>query len=110
MALPRAVPADPTGPPPAEPQAIRACLPSTLAAEFDREWEIVLDRVKESQDLTILHELLNKWRHTAYMEMRDPGSYDRMLAKAEQIQRTGHNPAAGSFADMQALLRARLAQ
>ncbi len=46
------------------------------AAEFDREWEIVLDRVKQSRDLADLHELLNKWRHTAYMELRDPGSYD----------------------------------
>ena len=110
MASPSAVPADPTGPPPAEPQVIRACLSPTLAAEFDHEWEVVLDRVKKSKDLTSLHELLNKWRHTAYMEMRDHGSYHRMLAKAEQIQRTGHNPAAASFADMQALLKERLAR
>jgi hypothetical protein len=76
---------DPSGPPPADPAAIRASLTPTLAAEFDREWDIVLDRVKQSKDLTNLHELLNKWQHTAYMEARDPGSYYRMLAKAEQI-------------------------
>jgi hypothetical protein len=51
-------------PPPADPQTIRACLP--LVAEFDGEWRIVLERVKQSEDLADLHELLNKWRHTAY--------------------------------------------
>lgn len=110
MASPSAVPAGSAGPPPAEPRAIRACLTPTLAAEFDHEWEVVLDRVKESKDLTNLHDLLNKWRHTAYMEMRNPGSHYQMLAKAEQIQRTGHNPDATSFADMQALLKERLAR
>ena len=52
--------------------------------------------------------MLNKWRQTAYLEMRDPGSYYRMVAKAEQIMRTGHNPDAVSFEDMQALIRQRL--
>lgn len=96
--------------PPAEPQAIRACLTPTLAAEFDREWEIVLDRVKRSRDLADLHELLNKWRHTAYMEMRDPGSYYRMLGKAEQIMHTGSNPDAVPFEEMQALIHRRQAR
>jgi hypothetical protein len=105
-----AAPTEPAGPPPADPHAIRACLTPTLAAEFDHEWNVVLDRVKQSKDLTNLHDLLNKWRHTAYMEMRDPGSYYRMLAKAEQIQRTGGNPDATSFADMQALIQERLGQ
>ncbi|MGH3833808.1 MAG: DUF6247 family protein [Pseudonocardiaceae bacterium] len=99
-ALPEPVPV----PPPPEPQAIRACLPPALAAAFDREWEIVLDRVKQSMNLADLHELLNKWRHTAYMEMRDPGSYYRMLGKAEQIMRIGGNPGAVPFEEMQALI------
>lgn len=97
------------GPPPPDPQAIRACLTPTLAAEFDREWQIVLERVKQSQDLADLHELLNKWRHTAYMEMHEPGSYYRTLAKAEQILRTGANPDAVSFEDMMELVRRRQA-
>ncbi len=107
MASPATLPNPVPAPPPADPQAIRACLTSTLAAEFDREWRIVLDRVKQSQDLGDLHELLNKWRHTAYMEMRDPGSYYRMLAKAEQIMRSGGNPDAVPFDEMQALIRDR---
>jgi uncharacterized protein DUF6247 len=72
MASPAAVP-DPRVPP-ADPQAIRACLTPTLAAEFDHEWNTVLDRI---------------------------------LAKAEQIQRTGHNPGAAQV-DPQALIQQRL--
>jgi hypothetical protein len=94
-------------PPPSDPQAIRACLTPTLAAEFDREWEVVLDRVKQSKDLADLHELLNKWRHIAYAEMRDPGLYYRMLSKAEQILRAGGNPDAVPFEEMQALVHQR---
>ena len=109
MAPPAApLPGPSSVPPPPDPQGIRACLTSTLAAEFDSEWEIVLERAKQSKDLTEVHDLLSKWRHTAYMEMRDPGSYYRMLAKAEQIMQTGRNPEALPFEDMQALIRQRL--
>ncbi|MGH3873045.1 MAG: DUF6247 family protein [Pseudonocardiaceae bacterium] len=44
-----------------------------------------------------MHDLLNKWRHTAYLEMRDPGAHYQMLAKAALIMRTGHNPDPVSF-------------
>ena len=109
MASPAAPLPDPApAPPPPDPQAIRACLTPGLAAEFDSEWDIVLERAKQSKDLAGVHDLLNKWRHTAYMEMRDPGSHYRMLAKAEQILRTGRNPDAAPFEDMQALIRQRL--
>jgi hypothetical protein len=55
-----------------------------------------------------VHKLLQKWRHLAYAELRDPGSYFRLLTKAEQIMRIGKNPTAGSFEDVQALIRERL--
>ena len=99
----------PTLPSP-DPQAIRAFLASALAAEFDSEWDIVLERAKQSKDLAGVHDMLNKWRHTVYMEMRDPGSYHRMLAKAEQIMRTGRNSDAVPFEDMQELIRQRLSR
>ncbi len=98
------------GPPPAEPQAIRACLTPSLAAEFDREWESVLDVAKQNKDLVPIESLLTKWRHLAYAELRDPGSYYRALAKAELILHTGQNPDAGSADDMRALIEQRLAQ
>jgi Family of unknown function (DUF6247) len=82
-------------------------LTPALAAEFDREWEVVLDRVKQLKDLADRHELLNKWRHIAYAEMRDPGLYYRMLSKAEQILRAGGNPDAVPFEEMPALIHQR---
>lgn len=95
-------------PPDADPVALRACLPPDLLAEFDGEWEHVLDQAKADKDLAGVHRLLHKWRHIAYAELRDRGSYSRLLAKAEQIIRTGENPTARSFEDMQALIRERL--
>ncbi len=101
-------PRDSPVPPEADPVAIRACLSPRLVAEFDADWNIVLDRAKASKDLADVHNLLQKWRHLAYAELRAPGSYFRLQAKAEQILRTGENPTAGSFEDMQALIRERL--
>lgn len=94
--------------PAADPAAIRACLSARLLAEFDAEWESVLEQAKASKDLAGVHRLLTKWRHLAYTELRDPGSYFRVLAKAEQIARTGENPTAGSYEQMQALIGERL--
>lgn len=109
MASPSApLPAANPAPPEADPVAIRACLTPRVAAEFDAEWEIVLDKAKQTKDLVGVHKLLHKWRYVAYAEMRDPGSYFRLLAKAEQIMHTGENPTARSSEDMQALIRERL--
>lgn len=103
----RTSPADPV-PPAADPVAIRACLPARLVTVFDTEWDLVLERAKAAKDLAEVHRLLHKWRHIAYTELRDPGAYLRLQAKAEQIVRTGENPTAGSFEDMQTLIRDRL--
>ncbi|MGH3799645.1 MAG: DUF6247 family protein [Pseudonocardiaceae bacterium] len=109
MASPSApLPAANPAPPEADPVAIRACLTPRVVAEFDAEWEIVLDKAKQTKDLAGVHKLLHKWRYVAYAEMRDPGSYFRLLAKAEQIMHTGENPTARSYEDMQALIRERL--
>ncbi len=108
MASPSArMPADPA-PPMADPVAIRGCLSPRLVAEFDADWDVALEQAKASKDLAGVHKLLQKWRHVAYTELRDPGSYFRLQAKAEQIMRTGANPTAGSYEDMQALIRERL--
>lgn len=94
--------------PAADPVAIRASLTPTLRAVFDHEWAVVLENAKASTDLAGIHALLNKWRHLAYAELTDPGSYYRVLAKAELIQRTGHNPDAVPLAEVQALIAQRL--
>ncbi|MEV4129528.1 DUF6247 family protein [Nocardia sp. NPDC049707] len=93
--------------PASEPAAIRAALTPTLLAEFDHEWEIVLDGAKNSKELSGILELLTKWRHIAFTEVREPGAYFRLQAKAEQIQRFGANPGAGSIEDMRALIARR---
>ncbi|MFE9750232.1 DUF6247 family protein [Saccharothrix saharensis] len=53
---------------------------------------------------TGVQELLGKWRHIIYGELRDLGSYCRMLAKARQAQRLGANLDAVSLEKMKALL------
>lgn len=89
------VPPEPVAPPP-EPKAIRACLSSTMTAGFDREWEYVVERAKQAKDLDPITNLLHKWRHFAYMEMREPGAYYRVLARSEEIL-AGAEPPEGSI-------------
>ncbi|WP_166354314.1 DUF6247 family protein [Phytoactinopolyspora limicola] len=99
---------DHPAPPAADPVAIRARLSWRVAVEFDTEWDIVLERAKQSKDLTGVHEFLRKWQHIAYTETTDPGSYFRVLAKAEQITHSGHNPDAVPAEQMHELIRQRL--
>ncbi|SFQ05957.1 hypothetical protein SAMN05421810_104339 [Amycolatopsis arida] len=61
-------------------------------AEFDREWEIVLERAKRDKTITGVHDMLHKWRHLAYRELKDPGAYYRLLATLEQAARRGRGP------------------
>lgn len=98
-------------PPPADPKAIRACLTPRVAAEFDAEWDIVLERAKLARDLAPIHDLLNKWRHFAYAELKDPGSYFRLIATAEHRLATGEIPAGSvSGEEIKARLRERMAR
>jgi Family of unknown function (DUF6247) len=109
MVSPAPLPDGDLVPPATEPVAIRACLTPDVAAEFDREWEIVLERAKQSKDLAGVHDLLNKWRHLAYAELIDPGSYYRLLATAAHTLATGTVPPGSvSGEDMKALIRQRL--
>lgn len=96
-------------PPPADPVAIRASLSPRLAAVFDAEWEFVLDKAKESKDLAEVHDFVRSWRHIAYAEMRDPGSYFRVQAIAERALVTGLAPEGSiSGEEMHALIDRRL--
>ncbi|HEY4008215.1 MAG TPA: DUF6247 family protein [Pseudonocardia sp.] len=96
-------------PPAADPEAIRARLSSSLVAEFDREWGIVLERAKQGKTLEPVHSMLAKWRHLAYPELRNPGAYYRLLAQAEQGLRTGRPPEGSvSGGEIKALTSQRL--
>ncbi len=107
MAPPAASQREPVAPPP-EPIAIRSCLTPDLVAEFDAEWEAVLDAAKHSKELAGVQSLLSKWRHIAFAELKDPGSHQRLLAKAEQIIRTGANPDAVPVEHLRVLIAERL--
>ena len=73
-----------------------------------REWEIVLERAKQTKELTGILDLLAKWRLYAAAERREPGWYDRLAAKADRIRRTGHNADATSLEDLRAQVERRL--
>lgn len=96
--------------PDADPLAIRSRLTPRVAVEFDAEWEFVLERAKHSKNLADIHSFLRKWQHFAYAESREPGTYFRLLAKAELIAQTGENPDAASMADVESLIRRRLGE
>lgn len=93
--------------PAADPTALRAALTPELRAVFDREWELVLEQAKQSHSLEDIHSLLNKWQHTAVMEIRDPGSYQRILDKAARILAQGGNPDGRSLEEMLDLIERR---
>jgi hypothetical protein len=75
---------------------------------FDREWEIVLERAKQTKELAGILDLLAKWRLYAAAERREPGWYSRLMAKADRIECTGHNPDAVSVEEMRAQVERRL--
>jgi len=98
-------------PPDADPAAIRVCLGADLARKFDGEWERTLDEAKQSKSLTGIHDLIAHWRHIAYQELRAPGAYHLLMAKADHTVSTGR-PAHGSVVgvDIRAAISLRLAE
>ncbi len=105
--------ADPISSPPVgglpQPAAIRSQLAPDLATIFDREWEIVLDRAKGTQDLQGVQDLLHKWRHTVAAEAAEPGWYLRLQDDAARILERGTpDPDSISGDQVRALIAARL--
>jgi hypothetical protein len=94
--------------PAADPVEIRACLPHHLVAVFDAEWDTAMEKARAAKDLSGVLSLLHKWRHLAYAELREPGTYHRLQAKTEEILRTGSNSTAGSYTQMRARVQERL--
>lgn len=99
-------------PPPLDPVAIRACLTSLVAAEFDREWGSVLDDARRAGNLEPVTEFLQRWRHVAYAELKEPGCYFRVLATASQrlVNPTVTPPGSASADAVRTLIRKRLGQ
>ncbi len=94
--------------PGSDPRVIRRALPPLLAAEFDREWDLVVERTKKSMDLDEVYALLNKWAHAAHLEQAEPGGYQHLLDKAEDIRARGGNPRAVDAEEMHSMIGRRL--
>jgi hypothetical protein len=77
----------------ASPAEIRAALVPEEQDEFDRQYQRALQAAGESYSLDQLDKTLTAWRRTAWMTTaHGHEAYRRMLAKAEQIARTGEPP------------------
>ncbi len=69
----------------------------------------MLDLAERDQDLEPVHDLLAKWRHFAYAELKDPGTYFRVLATAAHTLATGQAPVGSvSGKEITELIRRRL--
>lgn len=67
-----------------------------------------MEEAKQSQDLAGVQDLLAKWRHFAYTELRVPGSYFRVLVTAAHTLATGEPPAGSvSGKEIDELIRMR---
>lgn len=78
----------------ASPAQVRAALIPEDAVEFDRQWREVMTRATDALDLAEVLATLESWRRIAWLTSANgPASYRRMLAKAEDLQRTGELPA-----------------
>ena len=98
-------------PPAADPDTVRARLGQDLVDVFDRQWEQVLEEAKRTKSLTGVHDLITHWRHIAFQEMRAPGTYHRLMARADAIGATGRpTPGSVAGADVRAAISARLSE
>jgi hypothetical protein len=92
MTAAAAEPLEPGRPPfaDASPAQIRQVLTPEDAADFDRQWQRLMQRATDKLDLTEVHEALECWRRVAWMtSAHGPNLYRKTLASAEQRLRTG---------------------
>lgn len=92
MTAAAAEPPEPGRPPfaDASPAQIRQALNPEDAADFDRQWQRLMQLATDKLDLTEVHEALECWRWVAWMtSAHGPNLYRKTLASAEQRLRTG---------------------
>lgn len=101
----------PNLPPDTTPAAIRDALIDEERAEFERAYQKAIAEAARTLDLTTVLAVLRNYHRIAWLTQRQgPEAHRRMLDKAAEIMRTGHNPDGVSAEDMQALIRERLGQ
>ena len=99
MTAAAAEPPEPGRPPFADtsPAQIHQVLTPEDAADFDRQWQRLMQRATDRPDLTEVQEALESWRRVPWMtSAHGPNLYRKTLASAEQRLRTGDTPMAPS--------------
>lgn len=77
----------------ASPWEIRAALIPEEQPDFDRQWRKALTEAADSLDLADVFRVLDSWRRRATITAHlGHHSYRNMLARAEEILRTGEPP------------------
>jgi hypothetical protein len=93
------------------PAAIRDALIDEERAEFEQAYQDAMLEATRTLDLSRVLDVLRNYHRIAWLTQRQgPAAHRRMLDKAAQILRTGHNPDAVSTEEVQALIRRRLDQ
>jgi hypothetical protein len=78
----------------ASPAEVRAALTVEDAAVFDAQWRAAMATATETLDLAAVHALLEAWRPVAWLTAaHGADGYRRILARADQVLRTGERPA-----------------
>ncbi|TCO57055.1 hypothetical protein EV192_106532 [Actinocrispum wychmicini] len=113
MATPAAPMPDPEPIPallsPNAPRAISDALIDEERTEFKRRYAEEMATAARTLDLTGVLKVLDAYRQIAVVtQQQGVEVHRRMLAKAAEIARTGHNPDAVPLEDMKALIRERL--
>ena len=96
-------------PPDTTPAAIRDALIDEERTAFERAYQDAMAEAARTLDLSGVLAVLRNYHRIAWLTQRQgPEAHRRMLDKAAEITRTGVNPDARSFEDMQALIARRL--
>ncbi len=101
--------AEPALSPDMTPAVIRDALIDEERAEFQRDYEAAMVKARKTFDLKPVFEVLSIYHPIAVATQQEGAQAHRaLLAKAEVIARTGKNPDARPYEELQALLDKRL--
>lgn len=96
-------------PPKATPAAIREALIDEERVEFERAYRDAVSNAGKTWDLNPVFDVLRNYHRIACMTRANGvADHRRMLAKAEEIARTGENPNGRSEGELMALINKRL--
>lgn len=96
-------------PPKATPAAIREALIDNERAEFERDYHEAVRNATKTWDLNPVFDVLRNYHRIACItRLNGVAAHRRMLAKADEIARTGKNPDGRSEEELMARINKRL--